>query len=519
LLPDAAAIDGVYVDGLARAEMGVASAMEANEAMRRIFFRHRWLLIILTLVPIAGMASYLVTRPITYAATASIQAQAAEPQAQTQAAAILSQVTAIATSPVQVQAAITTARADRNALTLARHHITVTSLGTSAVVSVTVTDSSPQVAIALTNALAGGIVSKLNGLGTQSASQLAALADQRAQLTADKAKLLSQLSSTRLPATSAVVQGMIAQLNAVENQLTANATSVQQVMANSTINEGADVISLPSFAVSQSRHVATESALAGLLGLVIGLLIATIRELSWPTLADPGAAARELSLVLVGNAQVTRDNAARGDSELAIRLDLAAHRLGASTLVLTGPVPPAQLRALARELDDTVPAGEPPIGSGQPADGVRVPVIKALSSHSSPNGDTRTPNGSFSTVSSRTLNAGTARAGLTVAALPDLTLRARPEDPALVLVLPRFARRAALDAAVDLGVTTGWPVLGVIGLRQVRARRLRPALDEPTFAAVVAVDDPADNDGGAGSTQKPGPAAKPGGKTHIGAAL
>jgi capsular polysaccharide biosynthesis protein len=517
-LPDAAAINGVYVDGLARAEMGVASAMEANEAIRRIFFRHRWLLIFLTLVPVAGIASFLLTRPVTYAATASIQAQASEPQAQTQAAAILSQVSAIATSPAQVQTAITTANADRNALTVARHHITVTSLGTSAVLSITVTDRSPQVAIRLTNALAGGVVSKLNGLGTQSASQLALLADQASQLTAEKAKLLHQLSGTRLPSTSGVVLGMVAQLTGVENQLTANSTAVQQVMASSTINEGADVISSPTFAVSQSRHVATETALAGLLGLVIGLLIATIRELSWPTLADPGAAARELSLVLVGNAQVTRDNAARGDSELAIRLDLAAHRLGARTLVLTGPVPPAQLRALARELNDTVPAGEPPTGNGQSADGVRLPVIKALSSHPSPNADTRNPAGSFSTVSARTLSAGTARAGLTVAALPDLTLRARPEDPALVLVLPRFARRAALDAAVDLGVTTGWPLLGVIGLQQVRSRRLQPTLDDSPFAAVVAVDDPADSDGGA-SNAEPGPAAKSGGKTHVGAAL
>jgi hypothetical protein len=59
-----------------------------------------------------------------------------------------------------------------------------------------------------------------------------------------------------------------------------------------------------------------------------------------------------------------------------------------------------------------------------------------------------------------------------------MTLRARPEDPALVLVLPKFAPRAALDQAVDLGVTTGWPLLGVIGLRQSHKRRHR--VKEPT---------------------------------------
>jgi hypothetical protein len=33
-------------------------------------------------------------------------------------------------------------------------------------------------------------------------------------------------------------------------------------------------------------------------------------------------------------------------------------------------------------------------------------------------------------------------------------------------VLPEFAPRAALDRAEDLATATGWPVLGVIGLRK-----------------------------------------------------
>jgi hypothetical protein len=446
--------------------------------MRRIFWRHRWLLIFLVLLPVAAVTPILRTKPVTYAATASLQAQSAAPDAATQVTAILSRVTAVATSPPVIQTAIKSAGVNRNALTLARHDISVTSLSTSAVITLTVTDPSPQVAIRLGRALATAVVNVLNGLGTQSSQELAALATQRGQLNAARGKLLRQLSAAqahRESGTSAGVQALITELNAVETQLTANATSVQQVLASSTVNEGAGVISAPNYAISQSRHVASYAALAGLLGLVIGMLIATIHELSRPTLAEPRAAARELSLVLLGNAQVTNEETADVDGELASRLDLAAYRLGARTLVLTGPVPPAALAALAEHLNANMPdTAEAANATGPIRADSQVPAITALPAHISPAGPQhRSPTGAYDTVSSHMLETGSSRTGPTVTALPDLTLRVRPEEPALVLVLPRFAPRNALDDAVDLGVTTGWPLLGVIGLRQHRSRRHR----------------------------------------------
>jgi hypothetical protein len=78
------------------------------------------------------------------------------------------------------------------------------------------------------------------------------------------------------------------------------------------------------------------------------------------------------------------------------------------------------------------------------------------------------------------------RSGLLVVALPDRSLQARRDDPALVLVLPRFASRAALDQVVDLGVITGWPILGVIGLRKRAGRRhWRPEQEQPGIEAAA----------------------------------
>ncbi len=501
--------------------------------MRRIFWRHRWMLLVLTVLPVLALAPYLLTRPVTYAATASVQAQSAEPQADTQVTAILSQVTAVATSPSLVQAALRTTGVSASALTVSRHDITVSSLGTSAVVTLTVTNPDPQAAIQLGRAIANLVVAKLNGLGTQTSQELTSLNSQRGQLNAAKQKLLKQLADTRLPGTSAPVQSLIAQLNTVGNQLTANAAAVQQVLASSTVNEGAGVISAPEYAISQSRHVASYCALAALLGLVIGLLIATIRELSRPTLADPGTAARELSLVLLGDAEVSKHGEVSANLELATRLDLSAHRLGARTLVLTGPVPAAQLTGLAACLNRSLQ-----LAAGAPDDefasrgGTRVPGIASLTAHV-PGGEARTPSGALSSVSPHLL-ASSPRGDLRVAALPDMTLRARPEEPALVLVLARFSPRATLDEAVDLGVTTGWPLLGVIGMQRIKSARrsatprvltlgsgapAQPGEEEEAADGYVADADIGADDGGPSDEAVANGVMADGERTHLGATL
>jgi capsular polysaccharide biosynthesis protein len=449
--------------------------VEANEAMRRIFWRHRWLLVALVLIPVAAVAAFRLTAPVKYAATATIQAQSTPPQADTEAAAIMSRVSAVATSPSIVQAAMQAINAGGDAPTVARHEVAVSSLGSSAIVTVTVTDSSRLFALRVARSLAAQIVSALNGLGTQSSQQIAALDRQRAQLNTARNLLLRQLDGAQArgqQGTSAGVQSLIAQLNAVEAQLSANLTSVQQVLANSTVNQGAAIISAPAAATTVSRHVASDAALAGLLGLVVGVLIATIRELSRPTVAEPAGAARELSLVLLGRARLANGMTADMDDDLPMRLSLAARRLGARTLVLTGPVDAEQLTTLAADIDANLPAVviDPHGADGHGPSrewGTRVLPARVASGGA----NAKRPIGSSATISPHILGHSPAGAEVSVIALPALTLQAQPEDPALVLVLPRFAPHAALEQAVDLGVTTGWPLLGVIGLRPGAGRR------------------------------------------------
>lgn len=441
--------------------------MEANEVMLRIVWRHRWLLAIMVLLPMAVVLPLRLTQPVEYTATANVQAQVAAPSASTQVSSILSQVSAVATSPAVVQKAIDAAKVDLNAVEVAKHQISSTSLDSSAIVAVTVKDPNREVAVRLSRALASAVVGALNAPGTAASQQLATLTHQESQLDASRDSLLTQLNTAQLASLSATapqVQALITQLAGVETQLSANQTAQQQVISNSNVSQDASVISEPTVATAAaaSREVAVDVALAGLLGLVIGLLIATIDELARPTLAEPEAGARELGVAFLGNAKSTEEELIALKGDLVTRLHLAANRLGALTLVLTGPIPPEQLTQLAATLDRRLSAADESRDDETQLlsnDWAETDLSTARNSH---NG-----NGSAA-LKTHALAIGSALSTLRVHALSDLTLRGRPEAPALIIVLRRFAPRASLDRVADLGETSGWPILGVVGFRQDR---------------------------------------------------
>lgn len=451
--------------------------MEANEAVRRIFWRHRWLLIACLIIPVLIVVPLRLTQPVKYAATADIQAQGTPPQVDTEVSAILSRVSAIATSPAIVQHAINVAGVNRNAVYVARHEVSTTTLSSSAIVALTVTDPNPTVAVRLAKTLSDAVVSGLDGVGIQ--SSLAFLTRQWNQLTATRARLISQISAAQSAGNSGRVTTLTNELNAVQAQISANLSSEQQILSTSGVSQGSAVISVPASAAATSRHTPAYAALAALLGLVIGLLIAAIHELARPTVAEPRAGARELGTVLLGDALLTGERLSSVDDDLPARLSLAADRSRARTLVLTGPVPAAQLTALAGCLGDLPAIGGSPNGDSpaRPEDSMRLippPHVRVQPKSGSrpgaaePRADAPGPvaGGAVTAISQPVPDAGPTGSRLTMVAMADITLRARPEDPALVVVLPEFAPRAALDRAEDLATATGWPVLGVIGLRK-----------------------------------------------------
>jgi capsular polysaccharide biosynthesis protein len=442
----------------------------------------------MVLLPMAVVLPWRLTQPVTYAATADVQTQAAAPSASTQVSSILSQVSAIATSPAVVQEAIHGAKVDRNAVDVAKRQVSTATLDSSAIVAVTVKDPDRQVAARLSQALAGAIVAELNAPGTGASQQLATLTRQETQLNARRLDLLSQLNSDQarnLATTDPQVQASITELAGIEAQLSTNAAAQQQVISNSNASQDASVISEPTVATttSASRQVPVYVVLAGLLGLILGLLIATIDELVRPTLADPEAGARELGVAFLGNAEITQGENVEADlialeADLVTSVQLAADRLGAATVVVTGAMPSMQLTKLAAEMNQKLPAADNSLSqetrqrpNGRSATG-RTTVRNGQKTNRSPAG--KVP----------AFPIGSAPSTLKVHALADLTLRSRPQAPSLLVVLRRFAPRASLDRVADLGETTGWPILGVAGVRlKPKARGIWSARKSPVAAS------------------------------------
>ena len=447
--------------------------MESSETLQRIFWRNRWLLIALIVLPVAVVVPFLKAQPVTYAATAYVQGDSPTPTSDTQIQAVKAQVNAVATNPATAGDAIAASHVNRDAHTVARNS-SVASYGSSTVTTVTVADPSKPVAIRLAGALASSVVSQLNRLGSRDNPQLAALSRTYQQLASQRDHLVAQLQAVGTGNSQA--QSILTELNAVEQQLLSNQSATQQFL--NTASGGAAVLAVPTTATAKSHAVLEYAALLGLLGLVIGLLIGTVREIIRPTVAEPAAAARELGVVLLGDAETTDGKLCGLGDDLATHLDLAAERLGARTLVLTGPIPRAQLAALADRLSGelpAVPAGNGAAHARRPTPDTSLAWKIHASSGTGPGNGVTSPAGPASGVTSPDGPAsysGSAEAGTAISllpgravALPDLRRGALPQDPALVAVLPRFAPRAALDRIRDLGNTTAWPILGVIGLR------------------------------------------------------
>lgn len=472
--------------------------VESSEAIRRIFWRHRWLLLALMILAAAAVVPLREHQPVNYAATATIQGQGTTPDADTQVQAIQSRVSAVATAPELVQTAISQAKVSRDANQVARHEVSVTPLGSSAIMELKVTDPSPGVAVALAGSLASNVVSELNQLGIRDDPELALLSKTNSQFVSRRNQLLSQLGSANASnaSTSVQAQSLLSQLGAVEQELANNEAESQQVLATLTTETGASVVSVPTSATGASRHVAEYGALAALLGLVLGLLIAAIREVIRPTVAQPAAGARELGAVLFGSCDTRGRRIIRIDQDLPERLNLAAHRAGVVTVVLTGPGSRGRLAALAARLRDELP-------SPQQADVRARSAARIDHRHGGddpgPNRDIQRPaiaHGGHRPVglaTDRPTDIATARPPKpqgpqrTVVALDDIRLSDPPPDAALVVALPTFAPHSALDQAADLGVTADWPVLGVIGIR--RRGRLTTRLAQLTASLDARVPD------------------------------
>src|SRR3954451_23240458 len=134
--------------------------MELTEAVQRIVRHH--LLLISALVVLALCVPLAIDRthvPM-YEATARMDFDPANTGGVDQAKTLSDTALAIATSPGHTAAALKAAKADRDPLAVAAHHLSVAPIGTSGVLELTVSDKDRVVAARIANALAKDLVTE-----------------------------------------------------------------------------------------------------------------------------------------------------------------------------------------------------------------------------------------------------------------------------------------------------------------------------------------------------------------------
>jgi len=312
--------------------------VELRDALQRIVKQH-WVLIASCVVVGLVLGALLARNPATYTASTRLVLGTADPTSRVESNAIADTGKAIASSQAEVSGALRDAHVDRDANSVAKH-VSVKPLGTSSVVQLTVSDKNRYAAQAIANALTKRVIAVrkdvLNGQVQQVISDL----DQRISVLTAKIATLDQ--------------------NAVQRDLLLQQRATLQSEKISILSAGAQrptarVISaavLPTH--KDSSPFAQETVLGALLGLVLGIGIAGLKETFRPTLVGSDSLAREFDTPLLGTIDSQADDQ-RGRQTLAriaVRLRLAAETAESQSVGLVPVGHEVELGLLAATLDE-----------------------------------------------------------------------------------------------------------------------------------------------------------------------
>lgn len=323
--------------------------MELNEAFQRII-KHHWLLLAAcTLLGLAVPGLLHVAREDTYVSTARLLLGAADARNGQEANALADTALGIATSPGVVAEAVRASGVPRDAREVAGGQVQVEAVGTSAVLELSVSDRDPAVAAALTNALATSVVEH-----------------RRASLTGESERLLDEVNQRIQAVTQNLsdIQGAAQQPGASRNALEAREAEALRQRDDLTAQRDRLVEALAAAprpdvldpAGPQPEQVRSglpaRLALGGLLGLLVGVVLAAVREVVRPTLG-PDALARQLDAPVLGHLprRPDQDTVLR-DPWLLEYLNLAADESGVRAVELIPVGPQVDVTRLAQWLRD-----------------------------------------------------------------------------------------------------------------------------------------------------------------------
>lgn len=444
--------------------------MELNEVIRRVVIG-RWPLILACLVLAVGttVAVSLAKHPV-YASTARMQASSDAPGSDTEADSILNRVQGIATSSHEVGNALQAAGIHGiPASHFIPNGITVSRLGSSAVFDISVGDSDPSVARGLTEALTKDVVTFLNTSGNQQVNSLMSqMQSQRDKLAAQRASTALQLATAHTAIDNANVS---AEVSTLDQEISNLDSAMRELAVGTVTSTSAALISDAGAAVIVRGHLATDLALAAVLGLVGGVLGSMLIEMVRPRLAGGRALAREMGVPLLGevadagarrhgHADATGSPNPLGPTAL-LALRTAASRHQIDTVVLVGSGDEGRITGLAARLEQQLAPSASRSQAPGPADpssngnGHRPGVGELHLAAEDPAG----PPGQVALKDRITTSAPPRR--LTVVTLSDDLTDGSVRRGLLLVVQPLVPYREAQRLG-DLAAVTGWTVLGVL---------------------------------------------------------
>ena len=139
--------------------------MEIDEIAARLLRQYWALVLFCVLAPLVVIALTVAKQPPMYAASARIVSGNTVPASNAQAQALVSQIQGVATGRTTAANALAEAHVTRNLSNFVTSHVSVSGLGGSQVVDLTVTDRDPRAAATLAKELAQQVVHSINRTG------------------------------------------------------------------------------------------------------------------------------------------------------------------------------------------------------------------------------------------------------------------------------------------------------------------------------------------------------------------
>jgi len=401
--------------------------VELTEAVQRILRHHVGL--ILALVGVGLLVPFLmnVGRNDTYVAFARLSIGATDTTNAQQAEALVDTARGIVTSLAQVEAALDEVTVQRDPTRVAEVQVDITSIGTSGVLVLSVSDADPDVAAALANALSEQLLaSRREQLIDPLEQRLAQVDDDlvAVDVEIDDIQAQGQRPGAVIDELRLRLEDLIQRRRDLQSERQALSESLAATPKPALI----DPATVPG--VPEPASLAADLMVGGLLGLVVGVAIAAVIEALRPSIVSGNALARVLGVPVLGRLPNSPRQGGRLDHWLPHHLGLVASGAGVESVRLTGVGPAVDLKDLAKGLQAAV------------APQLVVDVVE------SDTGDPRlsvTPGGKWS--------------------------QADRERPGLVVVAPEVLPRKALSDLEHLLAITEWPLLGIIVYPRRRTAR------------------------------------------------